>query len=1091
MRKALIAIAIILVALPAFLFAVLGVLLHSGMAGELLRGTIDRSVDADVSYSAIKGSMMHLPELTLELDDLLVSYPHERFDSLCTNNSSFAREGRGEQADTLLYVRHFDAGINLLELLKGTVWISFAEAEELRAYLHLYGPQEANWNIFPPSDKEKKRRNSAIPSIMLRHVNFGGDSRVVFCSHKDVFSSAVDFEKFRVERDAQSMDMSLALNTYVQKGCKAVVSAPLAIETNFSAKNRFGTFVLFVSNLSADIFGIPLEAEGKIELRPHATAVDLSAVIPNCQLSSLLDRYASLLPDRAGKISTDTQLTISIGSEVSLSDGNLDLKLNEVCLRGNGVDMSASGIASDLLGEGLKFSVDMTSRIDLEPLLSFIFRTDKAFDAQGTLDFRLEANDVMRRHFRIPGFMDADVRAEIDGDVLDLRMPAQKLIAHIAHPHAVVRNMESLVQDGKRALAAYVSLDSAEARFNGQYIKGRKVVVMAQNTVGDIHDTTQVPPVSARINADMLALRGADSLSLAVLGTENHMVIKPVSVEDRNVPDVSLESKFDRVVYLSSSDRIGLWDVRLDAEARKRVPWNVAVKERHTRQAILHTEDSTYVPEFLKEKEFKSADINFSLAKSMQALLYEWNPSFHLGVDGGVVFMSAYPVNNRIKNLELSVTPSEMQINKVAVLSGSSDISLSATLKGLRKIMTGKGRGMLNLDADIDSRRLDLNEILTAVQASKTTGKSKTASQTIENVDQVQDAFSDTLSMTTLKDSASRGYPLIIVPANLNASISVRGDSVKYAGFNFNGISAGLNMKERCLLLSDLNASSDMGSVSMDAFYSTVSKDSINLGYNLSLSDITAGKVIELIPKVGETVPFLNSFKGIIDFELTATSKIDTNMNFILPTISGVAEVNGKDLLIEDLGSVRKIARILRFKEREVGHIDDMSIKAIIGDNQIEIFPFILGVDRYQLALMGSQAFPTDYEYHISVIKSPLPFKMGIKIYGDSYKSVKYHLEKPRYKSTVLPLYDGQVDRLQLNLISSIRNIFDRGVHAALEETRLDRQDIAWRREDASDDGDILSSEEFKRLDLEMIRSQAEEEDELLSREIDQILSSF
>lgn len=49
-----------------------------------------------------------------------------------------------------------------------------------------------------------------------------------------------------------------------------------------------------------------------------------------------------------------------------------------------------------------------------------------------------------------------------------------------------------------------------------------------------------------------------------------------------------------------------------------------------------------------------------------------------------------------------------------------------------------------------------------------------------------------------------------------------------------------------------------------------------------------------------------------------------------------------------------------------------------------------MSIDRYQAIIGGSQvidpdSFDVNYEYNVSIIKSPLPFKAGVDINGDLY----------------------------------------------------------------------------------------------------------
>ena len=55
----------------------------------------------------------------------------------------------------------------------------------------------------------------------------------------------------------------------------------------------------------------------------------------------------------------------------------------------------------------------------------------------------------------------------------------------------------------------------------------------------------------------------------------------------------------------------------------------------------------------------------------------------------------------------------------------------------------------------------------------------------------------------------------------------------------------------------------------------------------------------------------------------------------------------------------------------------------MVRDNVMEVFPFVMGIDRYTLAASGLQHLDESFSYHLSAIKSPLLVKFGINIWGD------------------------------------------------------------------------------------------------------------
>ncbi len=111
-----------------------------------------------------------------------------------------------------------------------------------------------------------------------------------------------------------------------------------------------------------------------------------------------------------------------------------------------------------------------------------------------------------------------------------------------------------------------------------------------------------------------------------------------------------------------------------------------------------------------------------------------------------------------------------------------------------------------------------------------------------------------------------------------------------------------------------------------------------------------------------------------------------------------------------------------------------MTVEGIISDNQIEIFPFVIYVDRYCLALSGIHNLDMSYRYHASLLDSPMLFKLGIDIYGPNFDDMKFKIGRPKYKSTDVPVFTEVIDQARINLVNSIRNIYTKGIDRAIEE---------------------------------------------------------
>jgi hypothetical protein len=160
-------------------------------------------------------------------------------------------------------------------------------------------------------------------------------------------------------------------------------------------------------------------------------------------------------------------------------------------------------------------------------------------------------------------------------------------------------------------------------------------------------------------------------------------------------------------------------------------------------------------------------------------------------------------------------------------------------------------------------------------------------------------------------------------------------------------------------------------------------------------------------------------------------------------------KIDGRNLTLSESEDLDKLRKTLRFKDRDSSYIDKMSVRGIVKENQLEVFPFILNVDRYILALNGLQGFDQRFKYHVAAIRSPLPFKFGVNL-GGTFSDWKWKLGKAKYKSVKIPIFDDEVDGVRLNLISSIHNIFDRGIENAIKRNEEAQQAIEDKKAEIS-----------------------------------------
>ena len=102
----------------------------------------------------------------------------------------------------------------------------------------------------------------------------------------------------------------------------------------------------------------------------------------------------------------------------------------------------------------------------------------------------------------------------------------------------------------------------------------------------------------------------------------------------------------------------------------------------------------------------------------------------------------------------------------------------------------------------------------------------------------------------------------------------------------------------------------------------------------------------------------------------------------------------------------QELARKLRFKSKNKNIIDNLSTNLILQNNQIKIIPSLIEWDRYQAVVGGTHSIDMSFNYHITVLKSPIPLDFGINLTGTP-EHFQYKIGRCRFKE----LYkDGGVE---------------------------------------------------------------------------------
>lgn len=929
---------------------------------------------------------------------------------------------------------------------------------------------------------------------------------------------AFGMQSLNIDENGKNINLHMDARTLLATKALGRLNIPIMIDGSV-AFPKDSVFAVSVRRFNANIATIPIEMAGDVRFHEDGVYVGADVKIDRCNINGLLKGLAKNIVPEADKISTNALLTVdahcdgkyvyetgqlpltsislevpqssishtALSEDISLAldikadvddSGRIHANINRTDISTTGIRLKLSGSGTDLLGEDPKLKVKGSLHAVLKDLMTFV-PDSLDIDASGDINAAIEG-DAFLSQLNMYKFSEAKLTGEVKGSAINVAMPSDELNAYV---RALDIKLGPEDQKSRRdttvswkMLAIRGNIDSLSFVYGNLKARGKDLNITAKSSAEAHTDTTQVHHVGGIFRAKSLMADDGAGSRIMLRETSNSFRISP-DKEDSTIPILTFTSRNKMIAAKMGVNRAGLKDAKIIASATLHKTPEVKGPRPGLRKGNIQRRR--------QEDDFRKQDISIRLDDEMAKYFKEWDFRGSIKVDGGFIATPYFPLRNRLNGFHGRFNSDKVSIKEFSIASGKSDISAEGELSGMRRMLAGGKGGMLNLNLNVHSDNIDADELLRAYNAGLRFEEKVTDRQGEEMSDeQYQESIA-------LDSDATDDVPMatVVVPGNLRATLNLNTKNIKYTGLQIDSLKAKAIIKDRCVQITETEAKSNMGDISFNGFYASRSKKDIKAGFSIDFKDITAEKVISLMPAVDTLMPILKSFHGLLNCEIAATSQLDTNMNLMMPTINGILRITGDNLALKNDAMFQSLAKKLLFKNKKEGKIDHMSVEGIIADNVVEVFPFVLQMDRYTLAMSGVQNLDMSFRYHVSLIKSPFLIKLGLDLYGTDFDHMKFSLGRAKYKDPNVPVFSKVIDDTKINLVSSIENIFKKGVDAAIRENngveliRKRQREMNYVRA-VDQQLESLSAAEQKKMEEEEARQKAEEQAEAAAQNV-------
>jgi hypothetical protein len=394
-----------------------------------------------------------------------------------------------------------------------------------------------------------------------------------------------------------------------------------------------------------------------------------------------------------------------------------------------------------------------------------------------------------------------------------------------------------------------------------------------------------------------------------------------------------------------------------------------------------------------------NTDLDISNDNTQKDIFLQWLVKGYIDMNQGLITMSELTNQIEIPSVKMDFDPETFSIKESSMKIGKSDFQLTGNLNNVLSYF--RGDSILRGKFSFVSNKTDVAQLMALTSGIGT-----------------HDSTSATKYENTSVDTVSTGPYMVPkkIDVTLNADIKLATIGVDTA----TNITGAVQVHDGILLLDGLKFTTPAARMQLTAMYRTPRKNHLYLGIDYHMMDIEISQLLTMIPDIDSMMPMLRSFGGKGEFHIAVETYLDSLYNPKKSTLRGAAAIKGNNLILMDGQTFTEIAKKLRFNKKTQNKVDSLAAEFTIFRNEIDIYPFLIVMDKYKAVVAGRHNLDMTFDYHVSVVDCPLPIKLGVDIKGNVDK-LSYKLVKCRYAEYFRPTARHEVETKQLELRKLIR----------------------------------------------------------------------
>ena len=395
--------------------------------------------------------------------------------------------------------------------------------------------------------------------------------------------------------------------------------------------------------------------------------------------------------------------------------------------------------------------------------------------------------------------------------------------------------------------------------------------------------------------------------------------------------------------------------------------------------------------------------------KEKENLLDQLNPTIKFDFNNGLVSVDGFDADINIPAIKFQFRPNNFDIKQSRIIIDNSDFALSGNITNLKNF--SKGRGLLRGNLRFESEKTDVDQLMNLVNGLG--ADTETTDEIVITDDNTDFALADNQQST---DSPQTEEPNpFMVPKKVNITLDTHIKKAIFGNTDIENLGGRLTIKDGEAILEQMGFTTDAAEMQLTGIYRSERRNHLFAGLDFHLLNIDIAKLIDLVPAVDTIVPMLSSFAGRAQFHIAAETYLRADYSPKISTLRAAAALEGKDLVLLDSETFSTIAKYMMFNKKTENIVDSISVEMTVFRNEVDLYPFLISMDKWQAVLSGRHNLDNSFNYHISLTDCPLPARLGLDIKG-TFDDLKFALVPCKYKALYKPEKQGTAEKQTLAL---------------------------------------------------------------------------